>query len=179
MHGEADSAPCLGYNFRIKLKVCTSSPSSLCQEIREVRKPSRYTDSWQTAEIRAKMSVWLVQAGLWFHVLLPVCHSYSRTTKSVKGRLVSKHQPEVLVPTSFLVSPSGPIGLGWLSEQGQGRASRLEGYRVVRQRKFLKGLQTPLLSSSAHQDDSQSHLPHWDKTRHLSRKIKLALFCNN
>lgn len=87
MHGEAGSAPCLGYNFRTKLKVRISSPSSLCQEIREVRKPSRYTDSWQTAEIRAKMSVWLVQAGFWFHVLLPVvCYSYSWTTKSVKGQ---------------------------------------------------------------------------------------------
>lgn len=90
MHSEAGSAHCLDYNFRTKLKAhIISSLSSLCQEIREVRKLSCYTDSWQTAEIRAKMSDLprLGSGSMFYFPSATVTHGQSNQPR---GRLDSK-----------------------------------------------------------------------------------------
>lgn len=125
MHGEARFAHCLDYNFRTKLRAPISSPSSLCQEIGEVRKLSRYTDSWQTAEIRAKMSD-LPRLGSGSMVHFP---SATVTHEQPRGRLDTN-------PRSWYPTP--PLSTLWshqsmLTERGwgQGRASWLWGDRVV------------------------------------------------
>lgn len=142
MHGEAGSAHCLDYNFRTKLKVHISSPSS-CPEIREVRKLSRYIDSWQTAEIRAKMSD-LPRPGFGSMFYFPSATVTHEQPNQPRGRLDSKQWPEVLVPNSFLVSILWSHQL-MLTERRVGPGQSLmvgKGQGSVGQGKFLKGLRT-------------------------------------
>lgn len=179
MHSEAGSAHCLDYNFRTKLKAHIFS-LSLCQEIREVRKLSRYTDNWQTAEIWAKMSDLprLGSMGSMFYFLSSTVTP--EQPNQPRGWLDSKHSLEVLVPQLLpCFYPLVPqayadwdrVGTGQSITVGRGQGSMP---REVSERPLC-------LAPTAHWD-SQSHLLHWDKQgtwvrKKQTNKKTLALFC--